>query len=154
MWNFNDVELSMNLSMEYFINHWKYWKDYNDSTLLIDPSMRIVAFFDRWTRNIDVIQAWEDWNENKFYECLSNDIGNVKVVEHKFKALYEPLYYKYEIEEHREEIDKLETAIKKEADPLLKTTYENQIEFIKKSVSEKVKEYNKNYFVTLINQWT
>ena len=73
-------------SMEIFLTHWKYWwDDYKSSTLLLDPSMRIIAFFDRGTRLITVIQSDLDYYDKVIYECLSNDEWKVKVIPHKIK---------------------------------------------------------------------
>lgn len=44
-------------SIHLFLSHWKYGKDYEDSSILVDPSYNIIWFFDRKTENIDVIMA-------------------------------------------------------------------------------------------------
>ena len=57
MSNVNNPWLALNSSIEYYIKHWKYGINYEDSTILVDSSYNIIAFFDRWTENIDTIQS-------------------------------------------------------------------------------------------------
>lgn len=52
----------MNTSIELFIHHYKYGHNYEDSTVLIDWDYNIIAFFDRWTENIDRIMCEVEHN--------------------------------------------------------------------------------------------
>jgi len=146
-----DTKLSIGPSINYFINHFRYWKDWKSSTILIDPSMKIIAFFDRGTSNITAVQTETYWNEQFYFECLG-DYKEMETKKHIGTKKYKPMWYKFEIEKHREEISKLEQAIKTSSDPLLKTKWRDQLSFIKDTVTEEVVEYNKTYFIRL-KEW-
>lgn len=57
MANIKTTQVAIKDSIEYFISHWKYWHNYEDSTVLVDPAYNIIAWFDRKKENIDVVMA-------------------------------------------------------------------------------------------------
>lgn len=57
MANVKTTNIGIEDSIHLYLQHWKYWHNYEDTTVLTDPQWNIIAFFDRKTENIDVIMA-------------------------------------------------------------------------------------------------
>ena len=131
MSNITTTDLCINGSIDLFINHWKFWKNFEDSTVLVDPSYNIIAFYDNDTDNIDVIQA--DLNFDGWY-IITNWIPHI--VEWKIK--YIPYDYEMAMKIYSEQIW---NTRKLENKDVLKTLYSE--------IKEEVAEYNREYFDNL-----
>lgn len=88
--------LENTMSLEFFLKHWKYWVNYEDSTVLVDPSMNIIAFYDRGTSNIDVLSTDVDYYNNYICECFNDDFGRVKInkIPTQKRIKYYPIFIK------------------------------------------------------------
>ena len=148
---FNDSKLANCPSIEWFIIHWKYWKNWEDSTILLDPGMNIIAFFDRETTNIDVIQTDIPYNWDKIYECLSDMDGKVKMVPHGIKEniRYKPKWYWAEIKRNADKIEELKKIVRKTRNKTKKEEEKKKIDYLKESIMDSVDEYNRDYFTNL-----
>lgn len=51
-----EIDMSMYWAIELFVSHYKVADDWKSSTVLVDASKRIVAFFDRGTDTVQVVQ--------------------------------------------------------------------------------------------------
>jgi hypothetical protein len=118
-------------SIKLFISHYKYWKNWEDSTILIDPSYNIIWFFDRGTDNIDTVQSdlyFKGWFYIKNWEYKETD----KLIK------YIPYNYEIALKHYGSQINNFkQKKLKKE----LQELYDK----IRKEVSE----YNINYFKNL-----
>lgn len=57
MANVKMTTLPIDPSIELFIQHRKVWHNYKDSIVLVDPSFKIIAYWDNKTANIDIIMS-------------------------------------------------------------------------------------------------
>lgn len=44
-------------SIELYLKHYKFGKNYEDSTILVDSDFNIIWYFNHKTNNVDIIQA-------------------------------------------------------------------------------------------------
>jgi hypothetical protein len=58
------INIWLEQGLELYLNHYKYWNNYNDSTVLVDNSYNIIAFFDRKTEEIYPIMINYTYNKN------------------------------------------------------------------------------------------
>ena len=119
-------------SLELYITHWKYWNNYSDSTVLVDPSYNIIAFYDNKTENIDTIMTDIPVKE-KF--IIANWVG-IKTKEY-YK--YIPLLVADELKKHTVKIKELKSKPDE-----LKKFYE--------SINKQVWNRNINYFTNFIKE--
>ena len=98
--NVNTTNAWLSTSIELFIHHYKYGYNYEDSTVLIDWEHNIIAFFDRWTENIDrimceinhnglfIIANWIGYETDKFYKMEAhNKLSSIPSKEHYINFL-------------------------------------------------------------------
>jgi len=132
MANIITTNLSNNSSIEYFINHWKYWHNYEDSTVLVDPAHNIIAFYDRNTSNIDIIQSDLpfDW-----WFIINNGEGIII----KWIIKYKPYNYEMALRENHNKINELKQ--KKNID---------ELNLLYEKINRELSEYNMNYFDNLL----
>lgn len=82
------TNLSILGSVEMLFNHYRWWVDGESNTILVDPSMNIIAFFNRWESNTDIIQADELYQWEYIYECRWGYHENVSFIKHKARIKY------------------------------------------------------------------
>lgn len=120
--------------LPFFMNNYQYGSDdYINSTVLVDINRNIVAFFDRWTTEINVIDNIDyEHKRDKILECLSDDARRVKVIPHSIKTVKLGIVNPSEFR---------------------KVTKERGLaDDIRKELHKINAEYNKNYFRNLINR--
>lgn len=130
--NINNTWVAINGSIELFVRHYKYGYNYEDSTILVDPSFNIIAFYDRWTSNIDVIQS--ELNHSGWFI-----VANWKGIEVDWKIKYIP--YNREIARRKYWV---------ELNRLKQKWLLEELRKLKEEIIEEIKEYNINYFKNLI----
>ena len=122
-------------SIELYMNHYQWWGDeYDQSTILIDPSMKIIAYFDRWSDVITHVQCDSAFN----YPII---IENGKKRRIKEQISYVPMDYDRVIPLYIWEINKLK-----------KEWRDDDVKNLYNLVREKVSEYNREYFLK-IRRW-
>lgn len=126
------TNLSVEDSIELFLKHYKYGKNYEDSTILIDPSYNIIWFFDRGTSNIDSVQSELPFN----WWFI---IKNWEPIEINELIKYEPYDYEMAINKYSDLINKTKKEWTKEE---VKALYEK--------IKQEVADYNINYFNFLL----
>jgi len=145
-----ESKLWIEQSLEWFMQHWKWWKDYVSSTVLVDPSMSIIAYFDRSSNDIDVIKTGNEWHYPFLLECLSDDKWRVKVVKHNQNSKFEPRDYSNEIKTFQKTLDKIKRSIAWAKTNEEKREFYEMKEKITSSVSEDIWKHNRDYFINLI----
>lgn len=122
------IEDGINLFMEYY----KYWDDYESSTVLVDAWYNIMAYFDRGTKDIFMVQ-WElDWN----YKFI---IANGKKTPIKNNIKYTPIDYKILFNKFRTEINEINNKWW-------------DIKPLTEIITKKANDYNINYFKEIENR--
>ena len=132
MANVKTTNVAIKDSISLFLQHWVRGHNYEDSTILVDPSYNIIAFFDHKTENIDVIMADIPFQWGYI-------ISNWKPIEVKdWKNIkYKPYDYesaRFKYKERLKEIRKRKGSIKWVWEEMLK----------------ELKDYNVNYFDNII----
>jgi len=131
MANNTTTNLSVENSIELFLSHYKYGKNYSDSTVLIDPAYNIIAFFDRGTANIDSIQAELPFNSLFIIE-------NWKTIKTEGNIKYEPYDYEMAMKQNHAVINTLKQRGNKKG-----------LENFYIKMRKEIEEYNINYFHNL-----
>lgn len=131
MANVKTTQVWIQDSIDLFINHWKYWHNYEDSTVLISPQKDIIAFYDRGTENIDVIQA-----------DLPHPWGFIIMDAVWYDVEWLVKYEPYDYEMARYKWKNLVSEYKKE---------KKSIVWLWEDMSQELKEYNINYFNNVKN---
>lgn len=124
-------------SLDLFINHYRYWgEEYTNSTILVDSSFNIMAYFDRWTKSIFCVQCDLDFNYNII-------VGNDKKIITKQDYIYIPIDYAKAVKPFKTELIWLQKNEKKN---------KKKIEEILKKINKQVSDYNTKYFENLENR--
>lgn len=129
MANIRKEKIGVSDWIKLFLQHRKYWHDYNSSTVLTDPQYNIIAFFDRWTENIDRIEIDIPFNWGFI-------ISNWKGIETKWNIKYKP--YDFEMARKKWKNKVKEFKINKE-----------DAELLWKEMKKELNKYNTQYFNNL-----
>ena len=131
MSNVRNENLGLKSWIELFLNHWKYGHDYESSTVLTDAQYNIIAFYDRWTENIDRIELnlpFKGWFIIANWKWIDIN-GNIK---------YEPYDFEMARRFWKEEVRRL------------KMSSTDATNFWKTEVRPNLISYNKDYFLNLL----
>lgn len=145
MANVKSASIWIKDSIAWYVNHWKYWHNYEDSTVLVDSSYRIVGYFDRGTPNIDVIMTSVPFNYDFIIEnWVARETADI--------VKYVPLEYKGlktntpEIQRAKGKINFLKSE---NSDSEQIEEAQRELEEALINVKESVRDYNINYFKNL-----
>lgn len=64
------LDLSIELWLEAYINHYKFWEDGKATTVLVDATNSVIAYFDRNTPYIDIIKLKSLYQWDCFYKLF------------------------------------------------------------------------------------
>ena len=120
--------------IELFITHWKYGHDYESSTVLTDWAWNIIAFFDRGTDNIDRIEIDIPF---RWWFIIANWEG----IDRQGLPLikYEPYDFEMARNKWKEQVMELKM-------------WANWATLLWKEMKDTLNEYNKNYFINILEE--